>query len=388
MTYEERLSAAKFRAERDIARQDAYVAESKLTDAIKEVGEAKRKAAELGKLLNESNHRVHDLKREVEKLRWELERLRRNALRSEIVDQSMDNIEREIKLGVNSIAELLEIGGEIQELPIAEVCPRIVAELEKRLMPEGYEWPRFEDGEPVRFGDVGLDVHGKRRKCYRVMFTNAGFTYVFDDIGRAWWVNDCGPLENPEIDPGKRVKRPAVLAADNKPLEAGQTVWHVEYGTEWCVTKAKDGKVFIAFEDFAAEECDPSLLTHQRPVLDADGVLIKKGDTVYGIETGNELVVDAFVDDGSHGPYTVDCHFAVGGEPNYYRPDKLTHTKPEPQDSWERIEEDAAMQPYAYCVGNGLFEECDEIETIPTNELFARDLVRRCKALAERGEQE
>lgn len=40
------------------------------------------------------------------------------------------------------------------------------------------------------------------------------------------------------------------------------------------------------------------------------------------------------------------------------------------------------MQPYAYCVGNGLFEECDETETIPTNELFARDLVRRCKALA------
>ena len=60
----------------------------------------------------------------------------------------------------------------------------------------------------------------------------------------------------------------------------------------------------------------------------------------------------------------------------------LTHTKPEPPDTWERIEEDAAMQPYAYCVGNGLFGECDEIETTPTNELFARDLVRRCKALA------
>lgn len=352
MTYEEQLSAAKFRAERDQARQDACVAKVKLGRAMKELGEAKRKAGVHGKVISDQSQRIHELKREVEKLRGD-------ALRSMIVEQGMDNIEREIKLGVNSIAELLEIGGDIQELPIAEVCPRIVAELEKRLMPEGMEWPRYEDGETFIPGD------------------DRSVEFFVDGIFSVW-IND----DHQHLGPGERVKRPAVLAADNKPLEAGQTVWHVEYGTEWCVTKAKDGKVFIAFEDFAAEECDPSLLTHQRPVLDADGVLIKKGDTVYGIETGNELVVDAFVEDGSHGPYTVDCHFAVGGEPNYYRPDKLTHTKPKPPDTWERIEEDAAMQPYAYCVGNGLFEECDETETIPTNELFARDLVRRCKALA------
>lgn len=46
-------------------------------------------------------------------------------------------------------------------------------------------------------------------------------------------------------------------------------------------------------------------------------------------------------------------------------------------DSWERIEDDATKQPYAYCVERGLDDDA-----FPTNEKFARDLVRRCKALA------
>lgn len=52
-------------------------------------------------------------------------------------------------------------------------------------------------------------------------------------------------------------------------------------------------------------------------------------------------------------------------------------------DSWERIEDDATKQPYSYCAERGLDDDA-----LPTNEKFARDLVRRCKALAERGEQE
>ena len=41
-------------------------------------------------------------------------------------------------------------------------------EVEKRLMPEGMEWPRFEDGEPVKYGDEFADGLGKARKCQSV----------------------------------------------------------------------------------------------------------------------------------------------------------------------------------------------------------------------------
>lgn len=35
----------------------------------------------------------------------------------------------------------------------ARAASALLDEVEKRLMPEGMEWPRFEDGEPVRIGD-------------------------------------------------------------------------------------------------------------------------------------------------------------------------------------------------------------------------------------------
>lgn len=351
MTYEEQLSAVKYRAERDQARRE--LERERRRRKLAESAAAKRDT------VRAEDHEAAEWVRE----HGGIECLEEVESMSDLMGRVC------CVIGVHNW-EYVDRG---------EFEKAALGELKKRLIPSDMRWPRYEDGELVRIGSTAPFGRGGSMAVTGVELIDNGFILHgrLKETGKP--CQDVYPVD-------QRVKRPQVLAADGEPLEAGQTVWHVEYGTEWCVTKAKDGKVFIAFEDFAAEECDPSLLTHQRPVLDADGVLIKKGDTVYGIETGNELVVDAFVEDGSHGPYTVDCHFAVGGEPNYYRPDKLTHTKPEPQDSWERIEEDAAMQPYAYCVGNGLFEECDEIETIPTNELFARDLVRRCKALAERGE--
>lgn len=80
--------------------------------------------------------------------------------------------------------------------------------LDRRLMPEGYKWPRFEDGEPVRLGDVGLDAHNRKRVAYGVKLTRGGFVFVSDDMGDTWWANDSGPLEDVETDDGKRVRRP------------------------------------------------------------------------------------------------------------------------------------------------------------------------------------
>lgn len=220
----------------------------------------------------------------------------------------------------------------------------IYGELEKRLMPEGMEWPRYEDGETFIPGD------------------DRSVEFFVDGIFIVW-IND----DHQHLGPGERVKRPQVIASDGEPLEAGQTVWNVEDGTEWCVTKVKDGKVFIAFEDFAAEECDPSLLTHKRPVLDADGVPIKAGYVLYHISGfGHGVTVRQVMPPGCFEDTEFERHIAA----------EYTNTKPE-RDSWERIEDDATKQPYSYCVERGLDDDA-----LPTNEKFARDLVRRCKALA------
>lgn len=58
---------------------------------------------------------------------------------------------------------------------------------------------------------------------------------------------------------------------------------------------------------------------------------------------------------------------------------RIAHAKPE-QDSWERIEEDATRMPGEYCERYGIYGD-----SFPQAEAMACDLVRRCRALAERG---
>ena len=127
--------------------------------------------------------------------------------------------------------------------------------LEKRLMPEGMEWlveawPRFEDDAPLKFGDRGLDVHGRARSVEGVKFTQGGFVFVSDDMGDTWWANDRGPAEDPDIDLGKRVKRPApkVLGADTH-----------EVAVKW-----RRGDGGESYEVIGAHT-----LTHERPEVDS-----------------------------------------------------------------------------------------------------------------------
>ena len=71
----------------------------------------------------------------------------------------------------------------------------------------------------------------------------------------------------------------------------------------------------------------------------------------------------------------------------YPQPSHLTHTKPEPPDSWERIEEDAGKDRCSYF--GAKYQDCGRCTQLATSCSISKasDLVRRCKALAERGER-
>lgn len=72
----------------------------------------------------------------------------------------------------------------------------IYGELEKRLMPEGMEWPRYEDGETFIPGD------------------DRSVEFFVDGIFSVW-IND----DHQHLGPGERVKRPQVLAVDDERRE-------------------------------------------------------------------------------------------------------------------------------------------------------------------------
>ena len=85
---------------------------------------------------------------------------------------------------------------------------------------------------------------------------------------------------------GERVKRPApkVLDADGVEIRVGDTVW-TDYGDgPWTVTKittAHAWHVYGESDELGSLDMPPSTLTHSAPVLAADGKPIREGETVY-----------------------------------------------------------------------------------------------------------
>lgn len=105
-------------------------------------------------------------------------------------------------------------------------------------------------------------------------------------------------------------------------------------------------------------------------VLDADGVEIKVGDTVWH-EDGSEQLVEKL---NRYGARCFD-----GDKRRTFDPKYLTHTRP---DSWERLEEDTSKDACIYF--STKYFNCDECPADGANcfRLMKSDLVRRAKALA------
>lgn len=178
-------------------------------------------------------------------------------------------------------------------------------------------------------------------------------------------------------------------------FEDGEYVW---FGDEYACDDGSDyGVCQIEFDDgfftlIDNLEVRETFLTGERvkrpapKVLDADGVEIKVGDTVYGIGRNQHLyeIIDPHHIDPEVGEaFSVRCYDRDESEECHCRPELLTHTLP---DSWERLEDDAAKEPCDYFG----FEDkpCDDGAGCPANKLGncsklkASDIIRRAKALA------
>lgn len=146
---------------------------------------------------------------------------------------------------------------------------------------------------------------------------------------------------------------------------------------------------------------------HPEPeVLDADGVPIKQDDTVYiidascnclnGFESGDECTVISIAASELYSimvrKNTVDGFTLTG----YAELSNLTHTKPEPPDTQERIDADARKEYFDYwgCRG-GICRECpamvgglkphERLGAATCSSAQAVDLLRRQRELDAKG---
>lgn len=143
------------------------------------------------------------------------------------------------------------------------IADRIDAE---RALPEGIEWPRFEDGEMVKFGDE-VEFEGEAAKVLDVAFSVVRFSL---GVGTA---TTSGRVYGFLGEPAKR-SAPKVLDADGVPIKVGDTVWATYNGCEHLVmavcsdgsfhpNMVKDDGCMVEYDeggwDFAKH------VTHERP---------------------------------------------------------------------------------------------------------------------------
>lgn len=199
------------------------------------------------------------------------------------------------------------------------VADRIDAE---RALPDGMEWPRFEDGELVKVGDE-VECKGETMRVYLA---------TLDADGWALWCSRDGIDGRLSGSYGERVKRPAPK------------------------------------------------------VLDADGVPIEVGDTVYCDDDPEPWQVD-LIYAGSMVYCTVMLKDSAGIYKSADAP-RLSHKKPEPPDSWEKLEEDARKTACAYAPaprdedGIASCDGCPFQKSESCSNEMAIDLVERAKKLA------
>lgn len=226
----------------------------------------------------------------------------------------------------------------------ADTGKRVLSEKERRILDM---WPRYEDGEPVWFGD-GAAVNVGNIAIEAIELTD-GCAYVKDGA--------CGDY-NTLVQVFKHVKRPApeVLDADGVEIKVGDRIYSIETGHSYTV-RSINGSGTIEFKDFNDKGWSPKYFTHMQPAIDAGSLM----GAVRYVNGGVEFR-DAAKD--------------------------LTHACP---DSWERLEEDAVkvVCEYAGAVPDEFGDyDCDTCRLFDARgnliceQQMALDIVRRAKAIA------
>ena len=267
------------------------------------------------------------------------------------------------------------------ELRYVEGCSKDVMDaaldaLDRRLMPEGMEWPPV-DGKPVVIGERMRSCGIDDCKVVGIDPVNSRLILASDNIeeGKATYFTDFA----------EHCHRPApkVLDADGAEVELGDDLYSVEGMLKFHVSAIDKKSGRIATEAMLALDkwADPKMYTHRAPVLAADGRPLREGETVWHVGNGVEFTVIGLPGPGEYQAVKLRLD---DGAVTGLDPDQLTHERPE---SWERLEHDAEKTVCEYFGANYDCANCP-LEPARCDEEAKKDIIRRAKKLAEKGEQQ
>lgn len=178
------------------------------------------------------------------------------------------------------------------------------------------------------------------------------------------------------------IVKPKVLDADGVEIRVGDTVYAPQYCYVRCTVMEIDFETYgylVEVENEGGHKFrqTPDVFTHRAPVFAADGKPLREGETVWGVTGASYRITGAH--DGGVFARHVNGSFGAevktaGGEGLYQL--RADKLTHERPDSWERIEEDAKLAPGDYIEKHGRKTDLYAYKEMPI------DLVRRAKKLA------
>lgn len=219
--------------------------------------------------------------------------------------------------------------------------PSIVARTELGMV---YGTPR--DEERKLFRHIADEIDREKRE-------------VTERYARQSWMNPAdaiaklatGEIEWDELQQAiDRYYLPRPLFEDGEPVQFGDTFVR-DYGKDGTVsslTYTKGNSDYVNVNGYERHDFDHRLKRPKQQVLDAEGVPIEVGDTVWSVETGARYIVEKM---GSNGRY--ECHDMLVRDANgtIFRSMGRLYTHREP-DSLEKLRDD-------------ILEEVDYLESTP-----------------------
>lgn len=258
---------------------------------------------------------------------------------------------------IASIAELAGIDKRGTHSDVLIALSNKLAEENRRIMQQGIDagsnrnariaiallaelkgWPMIEKGECF---DECIDRCFVPRPCLGGVpvqmgdeFTADGRDDVYHCKGYAYRAGGCVDLINDaliRIDL-ERCARPVPEYVDvnNEPLHALDTVWDVETHEEGTVDDNDANGVHVHWVDTTIGDCyvDPERLTHEMPLLGADGVPLKAFEPVWDAETGIAYTVAELPMPGACDKVRLYRCGAENGFSEYFEASQLTHSQP------------------------------------------------------------
>ena len=205
-------------------------------------------------------------------------------------------------------------------------------------LPEGMEWPRYDTGEPVGFGDEFENARGGSSVLRTVLIKDCRESLGGDYYWKLGKGKNAVTLKN-----GERVKRPAPKAfdADGVEIRVGEALYYVDGREQKVNTVARITEGLVQFGrineagyvTYCVGACiPPDQLTHRAPVLAADGKPLREGETVWGVDSDTRYTVEEITDQLT----PIKCRSKLGFTASLY-PSQLTHER---LDSFQKLWDD------------------------------------------------